>query len=219
MGVVVNNYPPIIKPKERTQDFPIPARAGSLTEVEGEDVYEPYVRPCQCYTLPEANLAAIAAWLKGSGVAVFGNEPTMAYTARIDGQISMDKILANHAHRSFTIPFVCQPFKHMANPVDYILTSGKSMLNIGTVSTLPLFIIEGSGDINLSVGDQLVQFADISGGIIMDCEMPGCYELDATNSLNHKMSGEFPRIRTGATTISWTGTVTKVTIRPRWRWI
>jgi phage-related protein len=219
MGLVVNNYPPIFKPKERTTDIPIPGRAGTLTVLEGNDVYDSYVRACQCYTRPTANLTKISEWLKGNGDAVFGNEPTMAYKARIDGQISMDKILPNHPHRSFNIPFVCQPFKYMANPSDYVVTSGQSIVNIGSVPSQPWVVIEGSGDISLIIGSNQVDFSSVEGGIIMDCEAMDCYDLAITSLINSKMSGDFPRLAVGPNQISWTGTVTKVTIRPRWRWI
>jgi phage-related protein len=46
MGVVVRSYPPIVCPKERTQDRSVPGRPGSLTMLEGTDVYEPFAQHC-----------------------------------------------------------------------------------------------------------------------------------------------------------------------------
>lgn len=221
MGVVVTDYPPIIRPKERVTEKTRPGVAGSLHVSEGEDVYDTYVRACQCYTRPAADISAVIAWLRGSSQAVFGNEPTMAYTARIDNQISLDKMMRNHPHRSFTIPFVCQPFKQLKTPAaDIVKTiSGQTITNPGTVFSLPIIKVEGSGDATLSVGGAYFELEGLTGGIIIDSTMPECFNLDRSALLNDLMTGEFPTIKTGTSIVSWTGNITEVTITPNWRWL
>jgi phage-related protein len=223
MGVVVNSYPPIIRPKERVKETPIPGRPGALNMTEGADIYETYVRSCPCYTRPTADIGAVLAWLRGFGQVTFGNEPTMTYTAKIDNQISLDKILANHPHRSFVVPFICQPFKHQKTPdADIVKTvSGQSITNPGNVASLPIIKVEGSGDIMLTVGGLAVELNDIVGGIIIDCTLPDCFNLDRTALINDRLTGAIEDIRlpVGSSSVHWTGTVTKVTITPNWRWL
>ena len=40
-----------------------------------------------------------------------------------------------------------------------------------------------------------------------------------TTLMNDHMNGEFPVLKPGANAISWTGTVTKVVVRPNWRYL
>jgi phage-related protein len=223
MGVVVGSYPPIVRPKERVQERPVPGRPGALNMVEGTDIYETYVRSTPCYTRPTANLNNVINWLRGFGSVTFGNEPTMAYTVKIDNQISLEKILANHEHRDFLVPFVCQPFKYLATPDADIekTTSGQSVTNPGTVASLPIIKVEGSGDITLTVGGLAVELNDIVDGIIIDCTLPDCFNLTKTALINDKLTGAIESIRlpVGSSSIHWTGSVTKVTITPNWRWL
>ena len=40
-----------------------------------------------------------------------------------------------------------------------------------------------------------------------------------TTLMNDHMNGEFPVLKPGANAISWTGAVTKVVVRPNWRYL
>ena len=40
-----------------------------------------------------------------------------------------------------------------------------------------------------------------------------------TTGLNSAMSGEFPSLKSGQNAISWTGDVTKVEVKPNWRYL
>ena len=116
MGIAVNTYPPIVKPRERISQVTIPGRQGDLAipESNGEPIYEAYLRTVECTLLPDAQLQNVLSWLTGTGSVIFGNEPGMVYTARIVNQISFDKIMRGREHRSFSVPFYCQPLKAAA---------------------------------------------------------------------------------------------------------
>ncbi len=223
MGVVVTNLPPIIRPKERVLEKVATGRPGAYHFTEGEDIYDSYAKPCQCYLRPSASKDAFLAWLRGGGRVVFSNEPTKAYIARVDNQISLDKLLANYEHRSFTAPFVVEPFKYQAvADADIERTvSGQSITNPGTVASKPIIKVEGSGDITLTVGGVYIELNDISGGIIIDCTLPDCFNLDKTALINNQVTGNFSLISlpAGVSSVHWTGSVTKVTITPNWRWL
>ena len=40
-----------------------------------------------------------------------------------------------------------------------------------------------------------------------------------TTGMNNAMSGEFPLLKPGMNAISWTGEVTKVEVKPNWRYL
>lgn len=221
MKVLVNEYPPIIRAKERVATLTVPGRPGTLTLTEGDEAYEPTLRPAVCTLLPGADIEAVCAWLTGGGQAVFGNEPNRAYDARIINQIQFDKILRGRRHMRFDIPFYCQPLKYQyPAPTDIIVTaSNTSISNPGNVSAAPVVALTGSGDMTLTLGMDTVVLDEVSGGIVIDSGMGDCYSLDKGQLLNYKMTGAFPRLRPGTNTIRWTGNVQKVVITPRWRWI
>ena len=66
-GIHVSELPPPTIPSERVTYTNVPGRPGSLTTLEGEDVYEDVVLTAQCFLSDPTKIPAIAAWLKGSG--------------------------------------------------------------------------------------------------------------------------------------------------------
>ena len=72
-GVYVLTQPPPLVPQERSVQTKVPGRPGSLTTLEGEDVYEDLMLTAECYLRDSARIPEIAAWLKGGGDVTFGN--------------------------------------------------------------------------------------------------------------------------------------------------
>ena len=70
-GIHVSELPPPTIPSERVTYTNVPGRPGSLTTLEGEDVYEDVVLTAQCFLSDPTKIPAIAAWLKGSGKVAF----------------------------------------------------------------------------------------------------------------------------------------------------
>ena len=92
---------------------------------------------------------------------------------------------------------------------------GSFLLNPTGIQARPLISIAGSGDITLLVGTQIIELEGIEDGIIIDSELQEAYWEGVLK--NSCMTGEFPVLGEGHTAISWTGgTVTRVTIIPRW---
>ena len=61
----------------------------------------------------------------------------------------------------------------------------------------------------------IVELTDISGSIVIDSALQEVYK--GTTLMNDHMSGDFPLLKTGQNTISWSGTVTRVVVKPNWR--
>ena len=152
-GIHVSELPPPTIPSERVTYTNVPGRPGSLTTLEGEDVYEDVVLTAQCFLSDPTKIPAIAAWLKGSGKVAFAHRQGGFYYARIANQISFEKILRGNPHRSFAVNFRCKPFWYQADVDPVTLTTSTSTIdNPGSVYSEPVITVYGTGDITLMVG-------------------------------------------------------------------
>ena len=133
-GIHVLEQPPITIPAERATFTNVPGRPGSLTMLEGDDVYDDMILTAQCMISDPSNIHAIASYLKESGKVAFANRPGGFYFARIVNQIPFEKILRGNPHRSFAVNFRCQPFWYQENvPEITVTTSGAFITNPGSV--------------------------------------------------------------------------------------
>ena len=152
-GIHVSELPPPTIPSERVTYTNVPGRPGSLTTLEGEDVYEDVVLTAQCFLSDPTKIPAIAAWLKGSGKVAFAHRQGGFYYARIANQISFEKILRGNPHRSFAVNFRSKPFWYQADVAPVTLTTSTSTIdNPGSVYSEPVITVYGTGDITLMVG-------------------------------------------------------------------
>lgn len=217
-GIRVLRQPALIRPLERTVRTVVPGRAGSLVSIQGEDVYDDILLEAECYLENTVRIGEINAWLKGSGRLELSGRPSGHYRARVNNQISFEKLLRVNPHVSFSVIFRCFPFWYRDNVSDISVTaSGTMITNPGNVSAEPLITVYDKGDISLIVGITLVELTNISGSIVLDCEMKEAYA--GSGLMNNYMSGDFPVLTPGANAISWSGAVTKIAIRPNWRYL
>lgn len=203
-------------PAERATFVNIPGRSGSLTVVEGEDVFDDLVLPATCIVRDMARLNEISAWLKGSGKVVFANRPEGYYEARIVNQIPFEKILRGNPYREFVVNFRCKPFLNLTNTAEIAVTQSTTVItNPGSIASEPVITVYGSGDITLMVGMIIIELSDVKDSITLDTPLMEAYS--GLESQNSRMNGEFPILRPGANAISWRGNVTKVVVKPNWR--
>lgn len=219
-NIIVNEYPPRILPKSRTTEITVPGRDGSLTIDEG--AYDNIVLTCDCTALPLCDIEQLSAWLRGSGDLVFGHYSNRSIRARVDAQISFDKLMRGKAHRGFTIPFVCQPGRYVYPPVaDIAVTESGTITNPGTMPAEPKITVVATGEITLTVGNSimLIEGPETEWTLVIDSELMDCFDGSMTILRNDWMTGDFPLLKPGANAVNWEGTVTSVTITPRWRYL
>lgn len=215
-GIHVSEQPPVTIASERATFTNVPGRSGSLTTLEGDDVYDDLLLSATCFIRDIDNLNTISGWLKSSGTVRFANRQEGFYQARIVNQIPFDKILRGNPHRSFAVNFRCKPFLYLTDSPTYTLSSGGSFItNPGSVYSEPIITVQGSGDITLIVGMTIIELSDISSSITLDSVLQEAYNGYA--SMNNLMSGEFPRLLPGQNAISWMGNVSRVTVQTNWR--
>ncbi len=215
-GIHVSEQPPVTIPTERATQTNVPGRPGSLTTLEGEDVYDDLLLTANCFISDPTHIPTIAAWLKGSGTVTFANRTGGYYKARIANQIPFEKVLRGNPHRTFAVNFRCYPFFYTDAAADITVTaSGTVITNPGSVYSEPILTVTGSGDIILMVGTTIVELTDIPGSIVIDSVLQEAYQ--GTTLMNDHMNGEFPVLKPGANAVSWVGDVTRVVIKPNWR--
>ena len=131
---------------------------------------------------------------------------------------SFEKILRGNPHCSFAVNFRCFPFWYKDGVDDITVTaSGTTIINPGSVYSEPVLTVMGSGDIVLTVGATIVELTGIAENIVLDCELKEAYK--GTTLMNEHMSGDFPILVPGLNAISWTGNVTRVVVKPNWRYL
>ena len=132
--------------------------------------------------------------------------------------IPFEKVLRGNPHCTFAVNFRCYPFFYVDAAADITVTaSGTVITNPGSVYSEPILTVTGSGNITLMVGTIIVELEDISESIVIDSVLHEAYQ-DST-LMNDHMNGEFPVLKPGVNAISWTGAVTKVVVRPNWRYL
>lgn len=121
---------------------------------------------------------------------------------------------------SFEVGFTVKPYKFLRNSPLKTLTSSGNITNPTRYPSLPLITVTGSGDITLTINGKQFSLKGVSSYIRLDSAIMEAYQ-DTGGILvpqNTKVyTRDYPFLKPGANTISWTGTVTKLEILPRWR--
>ena len=228
LGIRVLEQPDITIPAERVTYTNVLGRSGALSLTEGVDVYDDLTLTATCYIDGPARIPRIAAYLKGAGTVTFANRQGGFYYARIANQIPFEKILRGNPQCSFAVNFRCKPFWYQAD-VPSVTTAGKTttLTNPGTTYSQPKIEIYGHGDFAVTIAGAVMLMTAIDGGIILDTELQDALTLDGAQLLNDHVSGDFLTIPPGESVLAWqpfedndnAGTVDKMIISPRWRYL
>lgn len=217
-GLIITNTPPITKPKMRVNKVEIDGRDGDIVEKVG---YESYTKNVGIGLTRNFDINEIIKFFTGEGELVISDEPDKVYLASIYDDVDYDRLLQI---RKATVKFHVQPFKYLKDEskVSLNVTTQTSVEveNKGLEVSKPIFMLEGTGTIEIAVnGTNIFRYTFPSGEtkVIIDSLKEEAY-FDGTYK-NRNMLGEFPKLIVGANTISWTGTLTKIEIEPKSRWL
>lgn len=218
MGIRLQSMPEIIRPEERIQHVTIPGRAGELTMAEGSDIYNSYIQTIPVAVYTEAAVKAAEAWLRGSGYVTFSGQPGLRQRARVINAVTFTKHGRNSHYWDGQVQFYCEPLKE-ANPpeADIVLTASGTVNNPGDVTAYPKIVIEGTGDVTISAGGKSMTLTGIQSGTIVDSETGWVMYNGA--ALTGVYTGNFPELPAGESMVAITGSVTSITITPRWRYL
>lgn len=162
----ISKLPPIKRAKERMQEVHIPGRAGMLTLLEGDDIYDPYTRECVVTTTNDRDMQDIMNWLRGNGELIVSTEPDHIYDAQISSEVVFNRI-SNNLQQA-TIPFYCQPYKRMRYPVSLAFADCGN--NPGDVKSKPKLTVTKTGALTIQIGETSMSFEHLPGKVVIDCD-------------------------------------------------
>ena len=222
MGITMRGPAPIIRAEERVNHVAIQGRSGDLTETEGENIYNSYIQTVSISVRGGIRVNDVYRWLRGSGYVTFSGEPDRKQAARVIGAITLNKISRNMDRWAGEVQFYCQPLKEAATQESNIeiTSSPGTVTNPGDVKSKPLIQINGSGSITLIAGGQTLILTGVVSGWKIDAETG--WILNASGEPQYGVcqgSPEKIRFPVGNSAVQWTGSVTKLIITPRWRYL
>ena len=217
-NIILNSAPQIIKPEERIQHVMIPGRSGELTITEGDQVYQSYIQTVPIAVNGAANVPGVENWLKGDGMVIFSSQSGRQQKARVIGAVTMEKHSRHLDWWEGDVQFYCDPVKSDPDENDIVVTeSGATITNPGDMDAYPLIKITGSGLITLSCGGNVLTIPECVSGWTVDCLNE--WILNGTTPVGAACSGAFPIFVPGTNTLAFTGSITKLEITPRFRYL
>lgn len=176
----------------------------------------------------QSRLAQARQWLRGAGELVFSHRPDAVFDARILKNVEFRQLLPGEDPLwEAAVTFTCQPRPRIHPPAgESVFTqSGGLLPTPANAAGLPRVTIEGSGSFTLSIGSAVMRFSNVEGGVIVDGELGDVLSLDASQLANDRAEGPLFSLEDEMNAVCWTtggedeeGSVTRVTILPRWRW-
>lgn len=222
-GLMICSLPPITKPPKRVTIEEIDGKDGdSVTELG----FSAYDKPVEIGLYGNYNINAIINFLNQSGRITFSNEADKYYLFAQYAGVDFEKLIRL---KSANVSFHVQPFKYSLTETEIVATfsssatSGQMTIhNSGNYFSRPLLKITGSGTVVLNLNSSEILELDMSedGVIIIDSAGMNALAPDGT-LLNRKVTGNYDRIRltSGDNILSYSGTVTEITVNNYSRWL
>ena len=217
-GLIITETPPITKPKMKVNKIEIDGRDGDIIEKVG---YESYTKNIGIGLTRNFNIDEVIKYFTGDGELIISDEPNKVYIASIYEDVDYEKLLTM---KKATIKYHVQPYKYLKNEAkaELSVSTQKSIevTNKGLEISKPIIKLEGSGTIEIAVNYiNVFKYTFPSGEtkVTIDSLEEEAYHEGVYK--NRNMLGEFPKLSVGKNTISWTGTLTKISIEPKSRWL
>jgi len=217
-GLIISELPPITKPKLRVQKTEIDGRDGDITDDLG---YSAYDKELDIGLSRNFDIDKIINYFNGSGSFIFSNEPTKLYKGKIINQIDYTRLLK---FKKAKVMIHVQPFKYLVDeiPTSLTITSETSLkvVNNGLLKSKPVITLTGTGTVTISLNGNsefTYTFPTADTYVTIDSDKMDAYVGETLK--NRNMTGEFPTLLVGENTITWTGTLTKIEIDPKSRWL
>lgn len=222
-GLLIQNLPPITKPRIRAVAEEIDGRDGDIVTLLG---YGAYDKEFQIGLYDDFDIDQIIEYFNSSGTVTFSNEEDKYYNYQIVEQIDFEKLLR---FKKATVKMHVQPFKYSIadNSKTFTITGETASIDIrnnGNIYSKPIITLTGTGTINLYLnGNQVfaINLASTTEQIAIDINNMNAYDPTTNNFLNRLVTGNYDnfKLAIGKNTITWTGSITQVVIQNYSRWI
>lgn len=221
-GLLIQELPPISKPKIRANIEEIDGRDGDIVTTLG---YSAYDKEFTIGLYGDFDIDEVIQYFNSSGTVVFSNEEDKYYNYQILEQIDFERLIR---FRTATVKMHVQPFKYSTVEAEksFTITDETSIQirNIGNYYSKPIITIYGSGTINLSLNGLQLFVIDLGATatqITIDFDKMESYNQETTVLMNRQVTGNYDNftLNVGLNTISWTGTITQIQITNYSRWL
>ena len=220
-GLLIQELPPISKPRIRTQVDEINGRDGDIVTKLGFSAYD---KTIQIGLYGDFDIDEVIQYFNSSGTVVFSNEVDKYYNYQILDQIDYERLLR---FRTAEVKLHVQPFKYSAVESIKKFTSFTNneitIRNNGNYIAKPVITITGTGTINLSLNNYQIFAIEMGDNsqITIDTNLMEAYEPSTKALLNRIVTGDYDKfnLNIGQNTISWSGTITEIDIDNYSRWI
>ena len=208
MGLAIST-PPRVIPEERVEQITVPGRPGAILRPEGVGIYAPYVLTIHAGNRGGASLQAILSWLRGPGTLILSSEPNRAYEARVINAGQLDHLFRDTLQGD--IQFFCQPLRAQVPAA-------------ADVTARALYSVTGTGEVFLLMDGarvfEVVLPEEEAATVLVDTAA-GMTVTSTGENYNNHATGSYRGlwIPTGAHSLAWEGSLTALTVTPRWRWI
>lgn len=223
-GLLIQELPPISKPRIRTQIEEIDGRDGDIITKLG---YSAYNKEISIGLYGDYDVDQVIAYFTNnqSGQVTFSNEVDKYYNYEILEQIDFERLIR---YKTADVTFHIQPFKYsnVETAKSFTITTQTSIniRNNGNYISKPVITLTGSGTINLSLNNEqlfVIDLGDTSTQITLDINNMNAYDPTSQAFMNRAVTGDYNNfvLNVGTNTISWAGTITEIEINNYSRWI
>ena len=219
-GLLIQNLPPISKPKQRVNIEEIDGRSGDIVTYLG---YSAYDKQFEIGLYGDYDIDDVISFFNSQGTIIFSNEEDKYYNYQIIEQIDFERLVR---YRTATVKIHVQPFKFstIETPLSYEIGENQTSIkvfNSGNYKSNPKLTVYGTGSIVFALNGTNILTINLGdeGNITIDTAELEAYK--GTVLKNRLVSGDYDKfaLLKGENTISWTGTVTKIEIDQYSRWI
>lgn len=217
-GLLISEQPDITRPARRQTATEVAGRDGDVVAYLGYDTYE---KVAEIGLYGSFDIDEVINFFSGEGWVTFANEPTKKYWGRIVKEIDFTRLIR---FRKAKIRWIVQPYKKLVTESNVTgATSPLTVVNQGYENSLPTIIIVADADEVVEIDVNAVTVLSVTmppeGTITIDSETLNCFNSNADKNQYVTMAGDFPTLLSGDNTVSWSGTVTSVTVIPNSRWL
>lgn len=215
-GLLIQELGDFTKPSKRTERIEIDGRDGDISNDLG---YESYKKSIKIGLHSGYDLDEVINFFDGAGELIFSNEPTKRYTARVDDNIDLERLVR---YREGKVDFIVQPFKKLIGEDDVVSTVAEfTVENLGYLTSKPIMTIVADEDevIGVKINDITVCTITMpaEGTITLDSEALNAY--NTAGDKNQHVVGTFGELASGENDIEITGDFDSVTVTPNSRWL
>lgn len=207
MGVRLVGPIGLVRPEERVEHVQIPGRAGDLTRLEGDDIFNSYIQTAEISVQGALNVRNVLSWLRGAGYLTTSSEPDRRQMARVIGAITLDKVSKYLDAWRGQVQFYCQPFKELLWERPETISAAGSIVNNGDVVCKPLWKLTTSdAAVTLTVSHsdgsttsmESMTVTNVGPALYIDSDGMEILSSDMRVSMAPWASGDFPVLRPGS---------------------